>query len=74
MPVGKKCRPKGFCTYCEQMICYKQTVIYLKPMILAPTPRETKQMGSVYVRCSGSQHHSYPQPSDRAEKSGNGMT
>lgn len=31
-------------------------------------------MGTVCVRCSGSQHHSYSQPSDRAERSGGGTT
>lgn len=64
MPAGRKCRPKGFCMYCEQIICYKQTVIYLKRMILTPTPGEAKQMGTVCVRYSGSQHHSYSQPSE----------
>lgn len=69
MPAGRKCRPRGFCTYCEQIICYKQItiqVIYLTLRILAPTPREAEQIGTVCVRYSGPQHHSYSQPSDRA--------
>lgn len=51
----KKVQTQKFCTCCEQIICYKQTVIYLKPLILAPTPREAKQMGTVCVRYSSSQ-------------------
>lgn len=42
---------------CEQIVCYEQTVVCLKLVILAPTPRETKLTGTVHVRYSGSPNH-----------------
>lgn len=41
---------------CEQIVCYEQTIVCLKLIILAPTPRETKLTGTAHVRYSGSQN------------------
>lgn len=42
---------------CEQIVCYEETIVCLKLIILAPTPRETELTGIVHVRYSGSWDH-----------------